>query len=140
MLLRYSWKLQVISWKPWQSDIANEKYSKNKHFINFYHLLSSTVLDRKANSTKEMLKQFPNYSYFCFKFPYFRFSFVYLYCVIYFIKQSEQYLVWQVKSRHLELFCKVIMQISSTGIFLGSLSRGPSRNVTEQRKIGACKS
>ena len=132
MLLRYSWKLQVISWKPWQSDIANEKYSKNKHFINFYHLLSSTVL--------EMLKQFPNYSYFCFKFPYFRFSFVYLYCVIYFIKQSEQYLVWQVKSRRLELFCKVIMQISSTGIFLGSLSRGPSRNVTEQRKIGACKS
>ena len=36
------------------------------------------------------------------------------------------------KSRHLELFCKIIIQLSSTGIFLGLWSRGPPCNFTEQ--------
>ena len=36
------------------------------------------------------------------------------------------------KSRHLELFCKIIIQLSSTDIFLGLWSRGPPCNFTEQ--------
>ena len=36
------------------------------------------------------------------------------------------------KSRHLELFCKIIIQLFSTGIFLGLWSRGPPCNFTEQ--------
>ena len=36
------------------------------------------------------------------------------------------------KSRHLELFCKIIIQLFSTGIFLGLWSRGPPSNFTEQ--------
>ena len=36
------------------------------------------------------------------------------------------------KSRHLELFCKTIIQLFSTGIFLGLWSRGSPCNFTEQ--------
>ena len=36
------------------------------------------------------------------------------------------------KSRHLELFCKIIIQLFSTGIFLGLWSRGPPCNFAEQ--------
>ena len=36
------------------------------------------------------------------------------------------------RSRHLELFCKIIIQVFFTGIFLGLWSRGPSCNFTEQ--------
>ena len=36
------------------------------------------------------------------------------------------------KRRHLELFCKTIIQLSSIGIFLGLWSRGPPCNFTEQ--------
>ena len=36
------------------------------------------------------------------------------------------------KTRHLELFCKIIIQLFSTGIFLGLWSRGSPCNFTEQ--------
>ena len=36
------------------------------------------------------------------------------------------------KSRHSELFCNIIHQLFSTGIFLGLWSRGPPYNFTEQ--------
>ena len=36
------------------------------------------------------------------------------------------------KSRHLELFCKIIIPLSSTGIFLELWSRGQPCNFTEQ--------
>ena len=36
------------------------------------------------------------------------------------------------KSRHLELLCNIIIQLSSTGIFLGLWSRVPLCNFTEQ--------
>ena len=36
------------------------------------------------------------------------------------------------KSRHLELFCKIIIQLTSTGIYLGLWSRGRPCNFTEQ--------
>ena len=36
------------------------------------------------------------------------------------------------KSRHVELFCKIIIQLFSTGIFLALWSRGPPCNFTEQ--------
>ena len=36
------------------------------------------------------------------------------------------------KSRHVELFCKIVIQLFSTGIFLGFLSRGSPCNFTEQ--------
>ena len=36
------------------------------------------------------------------------------------------------KSRYLELFCKIVIQLFSTGIFLGLMSRGPPCNFTEQ--------
>ena len=36
------------------------------------------------------------------------------------------------KTKHLELFCKIIIQLSSTGIFLGLWSRRPPCNFTVQ--------
>ena len=36
------------------------------------------------------------------------------------------------KSRHLKLFCKIIIRLFSTGIFLGLWSRGPPCSFTEQ--------
>ena len=37
------------------------------------------------------------------------------------------------KIRHLELLCKIIIQLSSSGFFLGLWSRGPPCNFIEQR-------
>ena len=36
------------------------------------------------------------------------------------------------KSRHLELLCKIIIQLSSTGILIGLWAKGPTCNFTEQ--------
>ena len=90
------------------------------------------MLDRKTNKTIETTNPFllP-----FFKFPFFRFSCIYLF--VFFILSNKLNSIscgicLSFKRRHLELFWKIIIQLSSTGIFLGLWSRCPPFNFTEQ--------
>ena len=92
---------------------------KTRISFNFYHLSSSRVLDRKANTKINIktthpiaLTSFSNFLSFNSRVFIF-----FVFCI-----STEQYLVWHlliIKSRNVELFCKIIIQLSSTGIFLG---------------------
>ena len=109
-----------------------KSFPKTDISFNFYHLSSSTVLDRKANTKTNIktthpiaLTSFSNFLSFNSRVFIF-----FVFCI-----STEQYLVWHlliIKSRNVELFCKIIIQLSSTGIFLGLWSRGPPCNFTEQ--------
>ena len=63
--------------------------------FNFDHLPFSTVLDRKANTTIWILKQVTLFLLLIFfEFPFFRFSCVHLFCVLYFVKWTVSHVVF----------------------------------------------
>ena len=103
--------------------------------FSFYHLLSFTELDRKVNITKEILKQL---ALFLLLFSNFLSldSRMFIFFVFCFLSNKLNSISCGIclsfKSRHLDLFCEITILPSSTGIFLGLWSRGPSRNSTEQ--------
>ena len=123
-----------------QSDIVNEKYSKNKHFIE---LLPSTffygaIQKNKYNyinikTTRPISLTFVSISFLSILVC----SFL-LFCILSNKLNSISCGIWlSFKSTHLELFCKINIQVSSKGYgqecFLPRVwSRGPPCNFTEQ--------
>ena len=111
---------------------------KTNILFNLYHLPSSTVLDRKANTSVLILKQLRYFSYFCFKFPFFRFFCVQCILCSMFCISSDNLnsiscgICLSVKSRHLKLFSKMIIELSSIGIFLGLWLTAPPCNFTKE--------
>ena len=92
---------------------------------------SSMVLNIKGNTTIQILKQLTLFLLlFFFKFPFFR---VFVFCISSNkLNSISCEISLSFKSCHLELFCKIIIQLSSTGIFLGLWSRGLPCNFTEE--------
>ena len=120
------------------SQTANEKYSKNK---NFY--LTSTICCLLFYCAKQKSK----YNYINIKTTRpISLTFVSNFlsfdsCVFIFIMfciSSNKLnsilcgIYLSFKSGHLELFCKIIIQLSFTGIYLGLWSKGSPCNFTEQ--------
>ena len=102
--------------------------------FNFYHLFFSTVLDRKANTAIWILKQLT-----LFLLLFFRISFLsilvcssFLCFVFRQLSSISCGICLSFKSRHLELSCKIFIQLSSTVIFVELWSRGPPYYFAEQ--------
>ena len=105
-----------------------------------FHLTSTIHLQLRCSTEKQtQLHKYynnsPYFSYCFFKFPFFR-SRVFIFFV--FCVSSNKLnsiscgICLSFKSRHLELFWKIFIQLFSTGILLGLWSRGPPCNFTEQ--------
>ena len=108
---------------------------KSNISFNFYHLPTSTVLEKKSKYNYINIKTtdpisltfFPNFLSFDSRVFIF-----FVYCVSSNkLKIISCGICLTFKSRHLELFCKIVIQLSSTSIFLGSWSRSPPCIFTE---------
>ena len=88
--------------------------------FNFYHLFFSTVLDRKANYVNiETTHSIDLTSFFNFLSFNFRVFMSFVFCISSNKRNSISCgICLSFKSRHLELFCKIIVHLSSTGIVL----------------------
>ena len=97
--------------------------------FDFYHLTSSTVLDRKANTTYINIKTtHPISLTFFSNFLSFdsRVFFFFVFCISSNkLNRISCGIFLSFRSKHSELFCKIIIQLSSSGIFLGLWSKGP---------------
>ena len=114
--------------------MANEKYSKNKHFIKllpsffFYGAKQKSKYNYiNIKTTRPISLTFvPNFLSFYSR----EFIFI-VFCILSNKLNSISCgICLSFKSRHLELFYEIIIQLSSTGIYLGS--RGLPYNLTEQ--------
>ena len=120
--------------------MANEKYSRNKHFIllrvsiNFCgtrqkskHKYIKTNILKQLTLFLLLSLQISSLSVFVFStFSFFIFS---NNCSK--LNSISCDICWSFKSSHLELFCKITIQLFSTGILLGLWSRSPPCNFTE---------
>ena len=107
--------------------------------FSFYHLPSSTVIERKANKTISILKQLTLFLLFFFSNLLSFDSRVFIFFLFYISSNNSNKLnsilygiCLSFKSRNLELFCKIINQLFSTSVILGLWLRGPPCNITEQ--------
>ena len=120
MSLGYLWKLFI-------KNVAEQMKSITKTNIsfNFYHLPTSTVFDRNTNTTIR-LKRLTLFLLLFFSnfLPFNPRVFIFIvFCIpsnnCNKLKSILYGICLSVKSRHLELFCKIIIQLFSAGIFLG---------------------
>ena len=131
MLLDYSWKLHFIKvvevkWKVFQKQTFCLTY------IIYQLLWCSTEKQIQLHKYQNKSTYF---SYFFFKFSFFRFTCVNFFCILYFVIKLNCIscgIYLSFKRRHLELFCKIIIHLSTTGIFLELWSRGPPSYITKQ--------
>ena len=117
-----------------QSNITNEKYCKNKHFI---WLLPSTFFYSARQKSKNNYINIKIKIYLTFVSNLLCFGSRVFIFIVFWISSNKlssisRGICWSFKSRHLKLFCKIIIQLFSPGIFLGLWSRGPPHNFTEQ--------
>ena len=116
--------------------MANEKYSKIKHF--FYLLPCTFFYGARQKSKYNYINIKTSRSISLTFVSNFRSFDSHLFIFIAFCMLSNKLnrtscgIYLSFKSRHLELFCKVIIQLSSTGIYLGLWSRDPPCNFPEQ--------
>ena len=105
--------------------------TKTNISFNFYHLPTSTVFDRNTNTTIR-LKQLTLFLLLFFSnfLPFNPRVFIFfVFCIssnnCNKLNSISCGICLSFKSRHLELFCQIIIHLSSTGIFLGLRSKGP---------------
>ena len=95
--------------------------------FDVYHLPSSTVLDSKK--TRPISLTFVS-NFLSFSFRVFTFI---MFCILSNrLNSISCNICLSFESRHLETFYKIIIQLSSTGAFLGLWSRSPPCNFTDQ--------
>ena len=128
----------MLFWKTFYKKFHKSRSSQTQQIksipkinisFNFYHLPISTVLDRKANTLALFLLLFFQISFLSI--------FVCSSFLVFYISSNKLNSIscdicLSFKSRHLQLFCKIIIQLNSIGIFLRLWLRGPPSNFIEQ--------